>query len=213
MEGMLLWIEADAIIREATDGEKSLDDFCQSFFRSTSDSPHPSGFTKADVVAELNQIHEYDWDGLIRRRVESLAERFDPAVVDAVGYSIQYTNEKPDIPDHTFRRSGGVDAIDSIGASISANGTVNDLLIDSPAHKAQLGPDMKIMGVNEHAWSVNRMRDAIALSATKGHIDLMVVSGDSFETHRVEYDGGPRFMTLVKKRGAKDWLEEIVKPR
>ena len=32
MEGMLLWYECDAIIREKTDGAKSLDDFCKRFF-------------------------------------------------------------------------------------------------------------------------------------------------------------------------------------
>ena len=72
---------------------------------------------------------------------------------------------------------------------------------------------MKIVGVNEHAWSGNRMRDAIALSATTGNLDLMVVSGDSFETHRINYDGGPRFMTLVRQDATKDWLAEIVNPR
>jgi hypothetical protein len=31
-EGMMIWYEADAIIREKTDGAKSLDDFCKKFF-------------------------------------------------------------------------------------------------------------------------------------------------------------------------------------
>ena len=213
MEGMLFWLEADAIIRRETNGQKSLDDFCRAFFRAAEDSPYPSGFTRADVVDGLNDVLDYDWDALVARRVELLTERYDPAVVEALGYSVQYTNQKPDIPAGTFRHVSGVDAIDSIGAVIGADGSINDMLLGSPLHQAQLGPGMKVVGVNGHAWSENRMRDAIAMSATKGDIELMVVSGDSFETHRVEYDGGPRYMTLVENKAGKTLLTEIVKPR
>jgi predicted metalloprotease with PDZ domain len=86
-------------------------------------------------------------------------------------------------------------------------------LLDSPIHQAGLGPGMKIVGVNGFAWSANRMRDAISLSSTKGHIELMVVSGDSFQTHRIAYDGGPRYMTLVRKSEGEDVLAEILKPK
>jgi predicted metalloprotease with PDZ domain len=150
---------------------------------------------------------------LIARRIELPVERYDAAVVEALGYSIQFSNQPPDIPAATYRHVGGVDAIDSLGAVIGADGTIKDVLLDQPLHAAHLGPGMKVVGVNSHAWSENRMRDAIAMSATRGQIELLVVSGDSFQTHRVEYAGGPRYMTLVKKPAAKDWLTEIVKPR
>ena len=71
---------------------------------------------------------------------------------------------------------------------------------------------MKIIGINGHAWSENRMRDAIAQSTTTGIIELMTVSGDSFETLKIDYDGGPRFMTLVRKEAGKDVLAEILQP-
>ena len=56
------------------------------------------------------------------------------------------------------------------------------------------------------------MDDAIAMSATTGEIKLMVVSGDSFEDFVVKYDGGPRYMTIVPKKGGEDLLAEILKP-
>jgi predicted metalloprotease with PDZ domain len=150
---------------------------------------------------------------LIVRRVEALVDQFDPAVVEAVGYAIEYTDEEPTIPEDTFRRIKGVDALDSIGVVFEDDGTINDVLLDSPAHAANLGPGMKVMGVNGSAWSENRMRDAISMSTAKGQLELLVVNGDSIETHLVRYDGGTRYITLVEKKGSKNWLKEMVKPR
>jgi predicted metalloprotease with PDZ domain len=212
MEGMLFWLEADAIIRNRSQGQKSLDDFCQSLFHFDVDSPHPNGYERSDIVKELQQVVAFDWDGLIARRIEQVADRFDPQVVDRLGYSIQYSNEEPDVPSKTFRKSSGVDAIDSLGAVFTPQGEVGDLLLHSPSDKAGLGPGMKIIGINGHAWSENRMRDAIAQSTTTGIIELMTVSGDSFETLKIDYDGGPRFMTLVRKEAGKDVLAEILQP-
>ncbi len=166
MEGMMFWLEVDAIIRGQTGGKKSLDNFCRTFFQYDADRPGPLGFTRGDIVEALNQLVPYDWDGLIKRRIESPREQFDPVLVELLGYRIAFTDEKPDIPDSTFRYVTGIDALDSLGAVFSDDGTVSDLLLDSPAHSAKLGPGMKVTGVNGHAWSVNRMEDAIKASKT-----------------------------------------------
>ena len=97
--------------------------------------------------------------------------------------------------------------------SLSSEGEIRDLLLDTAADKAGLGPGMRIMGVNGFKWSENRFDDAIVMSATRGHIDLLVQNGDSFKNHRVEYSGGPRYMVLVRKPNTKDLLAEIVRPR
>ena len=174
MEGMLFWLEADAIIRDLSDGEKSLDDFCRHFFAYDSNSdPHPKPFDRADVITSLRTTVEFDWEGLVRRRVDGLVERFDPAVVDRLGYAIQYTNRQPKIPANTFRSTSGVDLLDSLGAVISDGGRVQDLLLDSPADLAGLGPGMEIAGVNGKKWSANRMRDAISMSATNRTVELI----------------------------------------
>lgn len=212
MEGMLFWLEADAIIRHETNGKKSLDDFCRDFFQVSPGLKHPHPYHRQDVVDALARTAEFDWNGLITRRIEQVSDRFDPQVVDRLGYTIQYSNEKPEIPEKTFRRVSGVDAIDSLGAIFTANGMVSDLLLESPVDKAGLGPGMKILGINGHAWSENRMLDAISMSATTGKIELMVVSGDSFNTHTIHYDGGPRYLTLVRKDGSQDRLGEILQP-
>ncbi len=63
-ESMLVWLDADTIIRARTNNSKSLDDFARLFFgapatRGTVVKP----YTVSDLVAALNQIAPYDWRG------------------------------------------------------------------------------------------------------------------------------------------------------
>ena len=213
MEGMLFWLEADAIIRDKSEGKKSLDDFCHAFFKYEPGGTHPKPFDRDEIVQTLGKTVEFDWDGLIRRRIEALVDRYDLSFVQRLGYTVQFSNAKPSIPATTFRRVGGVDLLDSIGAVIETSGVVKDLLLGTPADKAGLGPGMKIIAVNGHKFSQNRMQDAISMSANTGTIVLMVESGDSFVNKTIDYAGGPRFMQLVRNEKHTDVLAEIVKPR
>jgi predicted metalloprotease with PDZ domain len=212
MEGMLFWLEVDAILREQTGQQRSLDEFCRDFFAADAAATRPRGFTREDIVAALNRVAPYDWSGLIARRMEAVSERFEPTVVDRLGYAIQYSNTPPSIPGETYRHVAGVDAYDSLGCLIDPDGTVRDVLLSSPADKAGLGPGMKIMGVNGHVWSANRMHDAIAMSATRGDVECLLVRGDSLVKRQIDYRGGPRFMTLVPVAGKAPLLPEILRP-
>ncbi len=213
MEGMLFWIEVDAMIRSRSGGKKSLDNFCQQFFAAEKPAAGPVAFTRAEIVDTLNRLVPYDWDGLIARRIESASQPFDPAVVGAVGYTVQFSNTDPKSSNPTFRQSTGVDALDSIGATFTTDGKVNHVLLGSAADEARLGPGMQVVAVNSHRWSGDRMRDAIAMSGTRHGIDLMVDRNDALETVHLEYSEGPRFMTLVPDKHAVDRLHEMIQPR
>ena len=53
-EGLLVWLDADTLIRERTNGRRSLDDFARAFFGSSDGSWAPVTYTFEDVVAALN---------------------------------------------------------------------------------------------------------------------------------------------------------------
>jgi predicted metalloprotease with PDZ domain len=161
MEGMLFWLEADAILRQRSNGAKSLDDFCRKFFFAAANSPSPSPYSRADLVNILNSLTPFDWDGLISRRVESFQNGFDPVVAELIGYRFEFRPEALSVPGDTFRHVGGVDAYDSLGAVFSNDGVVRDLLLGSPADRARLMPDMKIIGVGKYLWSPTRLQQAI----------------------------------------------------
>lgn len=213
MEGMLFWLEADAIIRRNSDGARSLDDFCQKFLGSTSALGRPLAFTREDVIRELRAVANLDWDSLIRRRTESLQEQFDPTVASLLGYEFRLMRKAPNIPAETFRHQSGVDVLDSLGMVLSQAGDVQNLLIGSPADRARLGPAMKVIGVNGRKWSGSRLVEALIQSQDQRPIDLLVADGDELRTIQLHYYDGPRYWSLVRQEQEADLLGEILKAK
>jgi predicted metalloprotease with PDZ domain len=212
MEGMLLWYECDAIIREKTDGTKSLDDFCKRFFASAPDRKTVVGYDLADVVRDLTATADYDWSTFLRRRVENTQDALPLDVLGQLGYRLKYSDKPagaelkgavlpPDNP-----------AADSLGIVIAADKVVS---VDPglPADKAGLAPGMKLIGVNGKKFSTNRLRDAIADSVTRRQVDLLIEDGEDFRTIVVPYAEGLRYLDLQRISTRPDVLGEILKPR
>lgn len=209
-EGALIWMEADAIIRTETDGEKSIEDFCHAFFRADEPTDDPNPYTREDVIAHLNDVLDYDWETFITERVDNTGGK-PLAGASHLGYAIQYTNEPPTGPEGG--RIDPLDARDSLGMSLSGDGSIRSVILGSPADQAGLAPRMKILGINGHTWSRQRFADLMATSAAEGSIELMTVSGDRITTTTITYAGGPRYMTLVRDESKPDVLGEILKAR
>lgn len=210
-EGALLWMEADARIRNLTDGEKSLDDFCKLFFARGENDPSPKGYTRDEIVRTLNGIAEYDWAGFIHERIDEPEDQFGLGLLKEIGYQLQYGNTPAEGPNNA--KGDLLDARDSIGASFSSDGTVRTVMLGTPADTVGLGPEMKIVGVGDYVWSRDRFVDAIAESVRTGKIELMLINGDKYIRKVIEYNGGPRFMRLVKSDKKNTWLHDILTAR
>ena len=68
-EGSLIWLEADTVIRNLTQGKKSLDDFCKLFHGGQSGPPEVVPYTFDQVVAALNQVAPNDWRTFLNTRL------------------------------------------------------------------------------------------------------------------------------------------------
>ena len=55
-EGFLIWLEADTVVRQQTNGAKSLNDFCRFFHGGKNTPPEVVPYTFDDVVAGLKQV-------------------------------------------------------------------------------------------------------------------------------------------------------------
>ena len=55
-EGALIWLDADTLIREKTNGAKSLDDFAKAFYGGESGPPQVKPYSFEDVVKALNSL-------------------------------------------------------------------------------------------------------------------------------------------------------------
>jgi predicted metalloprotease with PDZ domain len=60
-EDVLNWLWVDTIIRQQTQGQKSIDDFCRLFHGGEGGKPELKTYTFDDVVNALNQVAPYDW--------------------------------------------------------------------------------------------------------------------------------------------------------
>jgi predicted metalloprotease with PDZ domain len=75
-EGTLIWLEADVMIRQLSNGTKSLDDFCRTFHGGPGGVPDLKPYNFQDVVAGLNAVQPYDWAGFLNQRLRSIEARW-----------------------------------------------------------------------------------------------------------------------------------------
>ena len=211
MEGMLVWLEVDAMIREQTKGERSLDDFCKSFMGRAGSSKKVAGYDFDDVVKSLNAVSKYDWAGFLTSRVSRPMDELPLEFVGLCGYRLQYGNKPP--ASFAGRRSGSVlSARDSLGMSLSPDGRIVDVIPGMVADKAKLAPGMRVAAVNGKRFTPAYFYDALADSVMRRKIELMMVTGDVYKTVVLDYADGPRYLELVRDEKRPDILQKILRP-
>ena len=72
-----MWLDADTIIRQQTQGKKSIDDYSKSS-PAERRPPHVVTYTRADIEHYSNEVTPYDWHGFFQRYVYSIAPRRRP---------------------------------------------------------------------------------------------------------------------------------------
>ncbi len=211
-EGALIWLEVDTTIRQQTQGQKSLNDFCRIFHGGESGPPKVVPYTFDDVVKALNQVAPYDWAGLLKTRVNSTDPHAPLGGIERGGWRLVY-NDQPNLFIKTsdkVRKS--VDASYSLGFAVKEDGTLTDVIYGSPAYAAGIGPEMKLVAINGRAWSKDVLLDALRASKdSKEPIDLLIENAKFFKTYSIPYHGGIRSPHLERAAGA-DVLGEILTP-
>src|ERR1700722_3303255 len=199
-ESQLIWLDADTLIRERSQGKRSLDDFAKSFFSVDDGSFTTVTYTFDDVVKALNAVEPFDWRAFLRERLDGVAK---PAPLDGLrrgGYKLVYT----DTPNDTLKASDDhrkrVSLLYSIGVDIDdKDGTILQVLWDSPAFKAKLTESGVILAINGAAYDVDVLKDAIrAAKTSKQPIELIVKTADRFRVVDVDYHGGLRYPHLER---------------
>ena len=86
-----------------------------------------------------------------------------------------------------------------------------DVLTDTPAAKAGIGPGMKITAVNGRQFSPDVLREAIRDAKNTGSMELLVLNGKRFSTYKLEYRDGEKNPSL-ERNGQPALLDQILKP-
>jgi predicted metalloprotease with PDZ domain len=210
-EGELIWLEVDSIIREKTDGKRSLDDFCRRFHGGQSGPPVVVPYKFEDVVATLNEIFPYDWASLLRERVGSTSTHAPLGGIERDGWKVVY-NDKPNLFTQALEKLAKfADFSCSLGFTVAEDGKLDDVIAGSPSYQAGVGPGMKLVAVNGRKWTPAVLHDAIkAAQGTAVPIELLVENGKFFQTYSVPYHEGDKNPHLERVSGRPDFLEVML---
>ncbi|HYQ87567.1 MAG TPA: M61 family peptidase [Bacteroidota bacterium] len=212
-ESNLIWLEADAIIRQESRGAKSLDDFCKAFHGGTNSEPVVKPYAFEDVLAALSDVARYDWAGFLKVRLQSLAPHAPLGGIELSGWKLVYKNTPSSIEEAEESAHKSFDLRFSIGVVLSDEGAMVDVSPTSPAAEAGLAPGMKLVAVDGRKFSKD-----ILLDALRGHVkdssplELLAANGEFYKTYRVDYHLGLRYPSLERIPSKPDLLSSIIKP-
>jgi predicted metalloprotease with PDZ domain len=212
-EDVLNWLWVDTIIRQQTQGKKSMDDFCHLFHGGQSGPPEVKTYTFDDVVNALNEIAPYDWRGFWTARLQS----HGPAPLDGIarsGWKLVYDETRSAEVKATEEKNKNINAEYSIGLTLETDGRIVDTIEGMPAAAAGIGPGMTVAAVNGRRFSADVLRDALrAGKSSPQPLELLIENTEYFKTFRLDYHGGERYPHLVRDESKPDVLSEIIKPR
>ena len=222
-ESDLIWLDADTKIRELSNGQKSLDDFAKQFFGIDTGSYVTVTYTFEDLVKVLNTVQPYDWIGFFRTRVYQVEPQVPENGITQGGYRLVYNDTESEWMKH-MDKSRPTSFATSVGFSVKGGaddddndsgqpGSITDVRWDGPAFKAGMTPEMQLQGVNDQAFSVANLREAIVTAENnQAPIKLLLKRGKEFITLTVDYHGGLRYPHLQRVESTPDLLDTILAP-
>jgi predicted metalloprotease with PDZ domain len=212
-EMLLVWLEADTLIRKQTHGARSLDDFCRSFFAGPERAPAVRPYSRADVIAALHEVAAVDWDAFFRARVASVNPRVPLAGIEAGGWQLTYDDTPNEFLTALEKTNTEADLSLSLGLWVKPDGTVVDVVEGSPAFTAGIAPAMRLIAIDGHKWTIEEARSAIVRAErSRQPIELEVASGDEVRNLRADDHGGLQYPHLRREAGKPDLLDAILAP-
>ena len=173
-QGELIWLDADTLIRERTEGRRSLDDFARDFF-----GRHPGEFTVDtyrldDVIAALNKVAPGNWAGFFRERLDSYGTAHALDGIKRGGYRLVF-DDKPSAAQQASEAASGVANLSySLALIVGKTGEIQDAIWGGPGFEAGLASGDVIEAVNGQPYSSQGIKGAIQAAASGGPLYFQV---------------------------------------
>jgi predicted metalloprotease with PDZ domain len=214
IEGHLLWLDVDTIIRERSHGARSLDTFLHQYTAPAVTGPVVETYTRSQVESILNDVQPYDWHGFFERHVYTTTVNPPDDEIERSGWKLVW-NQTPNVyfPSLNPFERDAIDAWFSLGFTTDSKGVVDDVREGSPAWDAGLVPRATIVAVDGQAYNGADLDYALrrAQHATTP-IAFIVQRASAFSTLSLNYHDGPRFPHLQRVPGTVDMLSAIAAP-
>jgi predicted metalloprotease with PDZ domain len=211
-EGMLIWLEVDAKLRQLTGGQHSINDFARAFFGVNPGDQGVSTYTFDDVVQTLNRIAPFDWAAYLHQRVDHTGPA-PLAWIEAGGYRLVYRDTPTPYYLARERDRKGLDLTYSVGATIGEGGKINGVAWDSPMFNAGATTGATIVAINGRQYSHDLFREAIrAAHGSREPIRLLIKRGERFNEVAVDYHDGLRYPVLERVGSGPSSLDALLAP-
>ncbi len=214
-EALLIWLDADTLIREATRERKSLDDFARAFYGVEDGVWEARPYTFEDVVEHLNAVHPHDWATFLRTRLDAVGPDAEAPLdgIERAGWRLTWVDTLTPLEKRMMGGWGG-DFQYSLGFTLAGGNRITSVRWGGLAFEQGLGHGWELVAVGNRVASAEALREAV--TAAKGGsepITLVVKRGDEFRTLSFDYHGGLRYPRLVRIAGTRDRLADIFAPR
>ena len=217
-EGSLIWLDVDTLIRERSNGQRSLDDFARAFFGINNGSFVTVTYTFDDLVKALNAVEPYDWASFLHQRVDAINAPAPLGGFERGGYRLVYNDTESDYQKTAEEHEHRLDLLHSIGLVIGGHAdemaTISEVLWGGPAYEAKITMGSQILAVNGMAYHADLLKDAIrSAHSSAAPIELIIKNGDAYSVARIEYHDGLRYPHLERDSSRPARLDEILAPR
>ena len=207
-EGMLVWIEADQIIRAGTHGGRSLDDFARDFFGMRDGDWGEVTYDRGDVIAALNAVYPSDWTNFFATRIDLPDQPVPLGGIERGGYTLAWRDTPNPYDRAVMEHDHTLDLTHSLGISLDRDGRVLSCRWDSPAFTAGIMAGSRILAVNGVNYDPELTRAAITAAlqntavpagSNTAPISFVVQRDDTVSTIAVPYHAGLRWPWLIRK--------------
>ena len=209
-EGLLLWLEVDAMLRSRSKGRVSLDDFARRFY-AIQGSGRPVSVTPYDrsaLLAALQATWPMDWDGYFKQRLESVATDLPQQALQAAGWQLHYDDKPGALWEIATKKQGRTIYYD-LGFKLDKEGTVEDIAWGGKAFAAGMAPGMKLLAINQRTFTAELLDRAIK----SGEPLNLLMEDAGFQFTATIAKPALRYPHLERIPKTKDILGDIIKPR
>lgn len=212
-EGWLIWLETDAIIRTQSRGQRSLDDFCRRFHGGESGPPGVVPYQFSDLVDALRETVAYDWESFFTERLGSTGAHAPLGGIENSGWQLVYDGQLPALQKLGETANKLTDLTFSLGFQVKEDGNIIDVIPESPAARAGIGPGMNLLAVNNRRWSREILREALKEAVTtRQPISLLLENAGYFKSYSLPYFEGEKYPHLIRAGAKDDLLTRMISP-
>lgn len=212
---LMIWLDADTLIRERSGGARSLDDFARAFFRPQAPGAAVVRYRFEDVVDALQRVQPYDWAGFLGERLERTGSTVSSDGLARAGWSVGWAEQRSalDLAELDLEKPE-LSLYYSLGLDLAADGQVQQLRWAGPAFVAGVSNKDVVVAVNGLAYKPDLLEAALRGNRNgQSPPELLLRRGAHYRTLQIDVRTGPRHPRAERLEGVPDRLAAILAPR